>query len=124
MVVCFQVRYFQYYGIYYLNISSYLRVVLFLQSRIFLQSGRISETHFAGEEIIFSKRLKRVLKPEGLGVFVLTDLPVCSSARKLVWHSDWSILKKILPLVGLPWLLKSRKACRFWYERPKYKRNG
>ena len=97
---------------------------IFCRAEFFYKAGGFPETHFAGEEIIFSKRLKRVLKPEGLGVFVLTDLPVCSSARKLVWHSDWSILKKILPLVGLPWLLKSRKACRFWYERPKSTRNG
>ena len=76
------------------------------------------------QEIIFAKRLKKVLKAKGLGVCVLKGFPVCSSARKLVWHSDWSILKKILPLIGLPWLLKSRNACRFWYERPNHSRNG
>ena len=97
---------------------------IFCRADYFDQAGGFPESHFAGEEIIFAKRLKKVLKDDGLGVCVLKDFHVCSSARKLVWHSDWSILNKILPLVGLPWLLKSRKACRFWYERPSRSRNG
>jgi glycosyltransferase involved in cell wall biosynthesis len=97
---------------------------IFCRADYFNKAGGFPESHFAGEEIIFAKRLKKVLKAKGLGVCVLKGFPVCSSARKLVWHSDWSILKKILPLIGLPWLLKSRNACRFWYERPNHSRNG
>lgn len=92
---------------------------VFCRADLFFKSKGFPETHFAGEEIIFNKRLKNTCREEGLKIAILQGFPVCSSARKLEWHNDWSILTKVLPLVGLPWLLKSRKSCQFWYERPK-----
>jgi GT2 family glycosyltransferase len=92
---------------------------IFCRTELFIKSKGFPESHFAGEEIVFNRRLKKVCRAEGMKLCILTDSPVCSSARKLTWHNDWSIILRILPLIGLPWLLKSRKACRFWYERPK-----
>lgn len=91
---------------------------IFCKTDLFFQIGGFPETHYAGEEIILSKNLKRECRRRGKKVLVISSPSVVSSARKLLWYSDWSILKMILPLMGLPIFLKSRKACAFWYKRP------
>lgn len=91
---------------------------IFCKSDLFFQCGGFPETHFAGEEIILSKNLKRECRKRGKEVLIISSPPVISSARKLLWYSDWSILKMILPLIGLPFFLRSHKACVFWYKRP------
>ncbi len=91
---------------------------IFCRSELFFQCGGFPETHYAGEEIILSKKLKRACKKSGKKALVISSPSVISSARKLLWYSDWSILKMILPLVGIPFFLRSHQACRFWYKRP------
>ena len=91
---------------------------IFCRRDLFFLAGGFPETHFAGEEIVLSKKLKKESKKAGLGVLVIISPPVVSSARKLEWYSDWSILKMILPLIGFPLFLRNQKACNFWYRRP------
>lgn len=91
---------------------------IFCRRDLFFLSGGFPETHFAGEEIVLSRKLKKQSAQKGLGVLVISSPPVVSSARKLEWYSDWAIFKMILPLLGLPFFLRSQKACRFWYRRP------
>lgn len=91
---------------------------IFCTSELFFNCGGFPESHFAGEEIVLSRKLKRETRKKRKRVLILTDEPVVSSARKLTWHSDWSIFTMILPLVLFPFFLKNHKACKFWYSRP------
>jgi len=43
---------------------------------------------------------------------------VISSARKLLWYGDLSMIKLLLPTLLLPFVLQNKKFCRFWYDRP------
>jgi len=91
---------------------------IFCQADLFFSCGGFPETHFAGEEIVLSKKLKKESRKRNRRILVLKEFPVVSSARKLDWYSDWSILKMMLPLFVFPLLLKSQSFCRFWYQRP------
>jgi glycosyltransferase involved in cell wall biosynthesis len=91
---------------------------IFCQSDLFFSCGGFPETHFAGEEIVLSRKLKKESRKRNKKVLILKEFPVVSSARKLEWYSDWSILKMMLPLFVFPLLLKSQSFCRFWYQRP------
>ena len=91
---------------------------IFCTKDLFFQCGGFPETHYAGEEIILSKNLKKECKKRDKELLVISSPSVISSARKLVWYSDWSMLKMIFPLLGIPFLLRYQKACTFWYNRP------
>jgi len=91
---------------------------IFCRKDLFEKCGGFPETHYAGEEIIFSKNIRRECLCAGLRLKILDRYPVISSARKLLWYKDWKIIKLLLPTLFLPWVLQQRKFCRFWYERP------
>ena len=91
---------------------------VFCRQDLFHKVGGFPETHFAGEEIIFCKKLKKVSGGHGLKVAVLKDNYVISSARKLLWYKDMGMLKLLIPTLVAPWVLKRKSFCRFWYDRP------
>lgn len=91
---------------------------VFCRQDLFHKVGGFPETHFAGEEIIFCKKLKKVSGGLGFKVTVLTDNYVMSSARKLLWYKDMRMLKLLIPTLVAPWVLKRKSFCRFWYDRP------
>lgn len=91
---------------------------IFCRAEFFFNCGGFPESHFAGEEIVLSRKLKRESRKNGKDVMIITDPPVISSARKLDWYSDLAILRMVLPLLGMPLFLRSQRACRFWYDRP------
>ena len=91
---------------------------IFCKADLFFECNGFPETHFAGEEIVLSSKFKRACRKMGKQVMIISNPPVISSARKLEWYSDWAIFKMILPLVWIPFFLRSSKACRFWYHRP------
>jgi glycosyltransferase involved in cell wall biosynthesis len=91
---------------------------VFCRQDLFHKVGGFPETHFAGEEIIFCKKLKKVSVGLGFKVAVLKDNYVMSSARKLLWYKDMRILKLLIPTLVAPWVLKRKSFCRFWYDRP------
>lgn len=91
---------------------------IFCRAELFFSCGGFPETHFAGEEIVLSRKLKREARKNGKNIMIISDPPVISSARKLVWYNDLAILRMVLPLVGMPFFLRSQRACRFWYDRP------
>jgi glycosyltransferase involved in cell wall biosynthesis len=75
------------------------------------------EDYYASEEIWFSKRLKRWGRKHKKKMKIL-DIPVRTSMRKVDWHSGLGILWSMVKLGLVPGSLKSREACKFWYERP------
>ncbi len=101
-----------------LKFSLFAGSFIFCRRDLFFQCGGFPETHFAGEEIVFNRSLKQACSRAGLQLKIISKYPVRSSARKLNWYNNWSMAMKLLPLFGFPWLLRSRKACNFWYDRP------
>jgi glycosyltransferase involved in cell wall biosynthesis len=91
---------------------------IFCQKQLFLEAGGFSEKLFAGEEILFSIKLKRVCYRKGLNFEILEDYPVVTSSRKLTWFNPIQILIAILIPVLFPWALRSKRLCSFWYRRP------
>ncbi len=80
--------------------------------------GGFSDKVYAGEEIIFSRRYKKWCRKRGLRFEILSDHPVITSARKLEWHSTFTLVRGFLVFLFCPFLVRSRFFCRFWYERP------
>lgn len=91
---------------------------IFCRKDLFEKCGGFPETHYAGEEILFSKNIRRQCLRAGLHLKILDRYPVISSSRKLLWYRDWQMLKLLLPTLLLPWVLQQRKFCQFWYKRP------
>ena len=91
---------------------------IFCRQDLFNEVGGFPETHFAGEEIIFCKKLKEASGGLGLKISILKDNYVMSSARKLLWYKDMRMLKLLIPTLVAPWVLKRKSFCRFWYDRP------
>ena len=79
--------------------------------------GGFDETVYAGEEIFFSRRLKRWGRARRLGFEVLLLAPVVTSARKVEWYGQWGLLWRCLLLMR-PGAVRSREHCKLWYVRP------
>lgn len=91
---------------------------LFCRRDAFEAVGGFDERLYASEEIRLSHRLKREGRRRGMRFTVLTDAPVRTSARKLRWHSGPRIVAYSLFLCLMPFALRSRRLCGFWYQRP------
>lgn len=91
---------------------------VFCEAELFHQCGGFPETHFAGEEILLAGKVKRACRDLGKKIEIITEFPVVSSARKLDWYDDWSMLTKLSRLIVVPSFLQKRQACGFWYDRP------
>ena len=79
-------------------------------------TGGFNEAVYAGEEIGFSRTLKRWGRARGLGFHVL-DHAVPSSARKVRQFTLWQTLRQVA-VCAWPGNLGRRDRCAFWYERP------
>ena len=90
---------------------------LFCKKNDWQETGGFDQTLYAGEEIWFSQALKARCKRHSLQFVILRSHHILTSARKLRWYRDHQLFALFL-LVFRPWKLKSRTACRFWYDRP------
>lgn len=84
----------------------------------FKQVGGFSESVYASEEIWFSRHLHRLGKTRNQPFCIITEYPVQSSSRKLAWFSVWKQLLLILMLTLFPFLVRYKRYCGFWYDRP------
>ena len=80
--------------------------------------GGFSNKVYAGEEIWFSRALKKWGRKQGLKFIVISDIVISTSSRKLEWFSSWQLLFQTLILFLFPWATYSRRLCRIWYHRP------
>ncbi len=78
--------------------------------------GGFSKYLYAGEEIRFSRDLKRWGKKKRMSFCVITEYPITTSARKLD-HPERVILMTALCLF-FPFLIFFRSLCWYWYKRP------
>jgi glycosyltransferase involved in cell wall biosynthesis len=83
----------------------------FCTRRVFAATGGFSEDHYAAEDALFVKALKRQ------GRFVVLAEPVVTSGRNLRAHSFWSITRLLtrLALRG-PDGFRDRKGLDLWYR--------
>lgn len=80
--------------------------------------GGFPEQVYAGEELFLALKLRQWGRRHGrLPLQVVDSHPVITSARKMDRHSTWGVLRAHLVFVLFPWLLRSKRFCRFWYER-------
>ena len=90
---------------------------LFCTRGAWIETGGFDEQFYAGEEIFFSRKLKKWGRQNGKGFKIITGSPVVTSARKLEWYNQWQLLCRML-LLAVPGALKRRERCGLWYERP------
>ena len=91
---------------------------VFCRRDYFEAVGGFSESVYASEEIWLSRAMGRLGKQRKQPFCIITDYPVISSGRKLRWFSvtrQWLLL---VMLVFLPFLIRYRRFCDFWYKRP------
>ena len=90
---------------------------IFCQADAFRALGGFSEAFYAGEEIDFSRRLKRLARRRGQRVVILRRHPLRTSERKARLYTareHFAFMLKTLLLGGRN--LRSREACRIWYD--------
>lgn len=91
---------------------------IFVRADAFRDLGGFSERFYAGEEIDFSRRLRRWARRHGMRTGILPGPPAVTSGRKFDWHAPWKVAAIHLLLGLLPFLVFSRRWCGFWYRRP------
>ncbi len=92
---------------------------IFCTRAAFDSIGGFDESLFGGEEIGFSRSLRR------RGKFVILEEVVTTSGRKLRNHSGWHILGAMIRLaLRGPGALKSRDALDLWYRERAKDPNG
>ena len=96
---------------------------IFCTKKDFILSGGFPETVYAGEEIGFIQKLKKIHRKSKRNFVILTNHPVVTSPSKLSWYSNWQITLYMLLVLFFPLSIRFRKLCGFWYKRP-VDRNG
>jgi glycosyltransferase involved in cell wall biosynthesis len=90
---------------------------IFCEAAAFRALGGFSESLYAGEEIDFSRRLKRLARQRGLGVVILHRHPLRTSDRKARLYTKrehFAFMLKTLLRAGRT--LRDRDACHVWYD--------
>lgn len=96
---------------------------IFCRRDAFEAIGGFDVKFFAGEEIGFSRRLKKWGREEKRDFKILTDSPAQTSARKLQWYSGPKILGWMIFMMLFPVAVRWRRLCGFWYRRPEPQRS-
>ena len=80
--------------------------------------GGFPESVYAGEEVLLSLRLKKWGRARRIPFVVLEGHAVVTSARKLEWFPAWRLLGTMMLFTVCPFLMRSRRFCSVWYDRP------
>lgn len=90
---------------------------VFARREAWADTGGFNEAVYAGEEIGFSRALKKWGRHRGLSFHVI-EHAVPSSARKVEQFTVWQTLRQ-MAVCAWPGNLARRDRLRFWYERPR-----
>ncbi len=93
---------------------------VFCRRDAFFDVAGFDERYYASEEIHLSRALKQWGRRNGFD-FLILDETLETSLRKFEWFSTGQIVLLLLKLAVCPFLLRSRRACHFWYDRPEIK---
>lgn len=85
--------------------------------RAWEETGGFDERYYAGEEIAFSRRLKRWGRRRGMKFAVISDEALETSARKADQFTLGQMVRQVM-VCCLPGSLRRRDRCNFWYSRP------
>jgi glycosyltransferase involved in cell wall biosynthesis len=104
------------------SLGNCLRLVLgvsnalpFTSRDTFEKVGGFDERYYAGEDMKFAADLKRLGKKEGKKFCIIKDGYVLKSARKFDRYGGLVVMLGFLMFLMNPWLVRSKKACFFWY---------
>ncbi len=87
------------------------------------ETGGFDERYYAGEEIAFSRSLKKWGRRRGLGFEIINDCALLTSSRKAEQFSLGQMLGQVL-VCCIPGSLRRRDRCGFWYTRPATRSGG
>ena len=91
---------------------------LFVRRDAFDAVGGFSLKVYASEELWLSRSVKRWGAKRGLAFVILDAPPVITSARKMEWYSQSTLLATALLMFVCPFAVRSRALCWLWYRRP------
>lgn len=94
---------------------------VFVRRDAFLATGGFSEKVFAGEEIHFSKALRKWAKANGRTFEIISSPRPVTSARKMNWYSQYRVMGAIFLFAIFPFLTRFKSCCGLWYKRPEAK---
>jgi len=100
----------------WLSVQAKLAAGCFIYCRrdAFQGVGGFSERVYAGEELFFSRAVKRWGRQHAMRFEIARIDPVVTSARKLDWYSSLQLVQQMLLLL-LPGAVFSRRLCKMWY---------
>ncbi len=85
----------------------------------FERIGGFDERYYAAEEGKFTLDLKRLGKKEGKRFCVITEGHVVKSTRKFERYGGMVILLGVIAFTLNPWMVRSKRACFYWYSGKK-----
>ena len=91
---------------------------VYCSKEVWEETGGFSEKVYAGEELLFSREMKKWGKKHNKNFKIITAFPVRTSDRKMKWFAFKTHLKQILILL-LPGSFAKKEKCFIWYDRPK-----
>ena len=91
---------------------------LFCRKQDFHEIGGFPLTMYAGEELGFVRKLKKLNRHSSEKFHILENPPVITSSRKLKWYGNMQISFYLVLLFIFPLAVRFQKLCGFWYNRP------
>lgn len=89
---------------------------VFCLRQAWIDTGGFPEEWYAGEEVAFSRLLKKWCRQNDRKFAVITEARLQTSPRKVEDHTVWETIRLIVRL-ALPGALKKRSDLDYWYRR-------
>ncbi len=103
-------------------LSRHLRLAagcfVFARADLHRAIGGFNERLYAGDELGYSRALRRAARARGLDFRILDVSPVISSARKVEWFKPWQHALVLFTFLIFPWAGHFKRLSWFWYRRP------